>query len=93
MNIEHIVEIDIDLSPVLPDVVGSLSDVSVQGDVRKVLRKTQERTTKSHSLCSTYIHPACVNQTKVSWGSLGLTDIVEIDKRFEDVGIGETVKR
>ena len=83
MNIEHIVEIDIDLSPVLPDVVGSLSDVSVQGDVRKVLRKTQVRTTKSHSLRSTYIHP----------GSLGLTDIVEIDKRFEDVGVGETVKR
>ena len=76
------VDIDIDLSPVLLDVVGSLSDASVQGDVRKVLRKTQVRTTKSHSLHSTYIHP----------GSLGLTDIVEIDKRFEDVGIRETVK-
>ena len=75
--------IDIDLSPVLLDVVGSLSDVSVQGDVRKVLRKTQVRTTKSHSLHSTYIHP----------GSLGLTDIVEIDKRFEDVSVGQTVKR
>ena len=82
MNIDHIVEIDIDLSPVLPDVVGSLSDVSVQGDVRKVLRKTQVRTTKSLSLRSTHIHP----------GSLGLTDIVEVDKRFEDVGVGETVK-
>ena len=31
----------------------------------------------------TYLHP----------GVLGLTDIVEIDKRFEDVGVGETVKR
>jgi len=77
------VDIDIDLSPVLLDVVGSLSDSSVQGDVRKVLRKTQVRTTKSLPLRSTYIHP----------GSLGLTDIVEIDKGFEDVGVGETVKR
>ena len=77
------IDIDTDLSPVLLDVVGSLSDASVQGNVRKVLRKTQVRTTKSHSLHSTYIHP----------GSLGLTDIVEVDKRFEDVGIGETVKR
>ena len=40
------IDIDIDLSPVLLDVVGSLSDVSVQGDVRKVLRKTQIRTKK-----------------------------------------------
>ena len=33
------VDIDIDLSPVLLDVVGSLSDASIQGNVRKVLRK------------------------------------------------------
>ena len=46
LNIEHMIDIDIDLSPVLLDVVGSLSDVSVQGDVRKVLRKTQIRTKK-----------------------------------------------
>ena len=30
----------------------------------------------------TYLHP----------GVLGLTDIVEIDERLEDVGVGETAK-
>ena len=74
------VDIDIDLSPVLLDVVGSLSDASIQGNVRKVLRKTQERTTISYSLHTyTYIQPVVPGQT----------DQLKVNERLEDVHIGD----
>ena len=50
---------------------------------RKKLRHGKNNGTNFHfHFKDTYLHP----------GVLGLTDIVEIDERLEDIGVGQTAK-
>ena len=75
--------LNVHLAPVLLDVIGSLSESGIQGNIGKVLRNILENKDIKEFVQVTYIHP----------GVLGLTDKVKINEWFEDTCVREAGKR